>query len=227
MRAAFRARSCTRRGKWRGGCADCSAAAGSSISAPAMGCSRRSCSSWTTRRRRRSSSTRHCRPPARKCTRRWSQAWPRLSGRVTFVAGALDDVEILPTDVVVSSHACGALTDRVLDRAAEARARVAVLPCCHDLATCDAGELTGWVESPVAIDILRAVRLQQRGLSHLDADDPGGDDAAESSVAGRPRLVMRERPCARVNIAVNGLAGLPTWYSANPALLAPSPGGAN
>ena len=86
-----------------------------------------------------------------------------MSGRVRFVAGALDDVEMLPTDVVVSSHACGALTDRVLGRAAEARARVAVLPCCHDLAACDAGELTGWVESPMAIDILRAVRLEQRG----------------------------------------------------------------
>jgi hypothetical protein len=91
------------------------------------------------------------------------QAWPRLFRRVTFVASALDDVVILPTDVVVSSHACGALTDRVLERAADARARVAVLPCCHDLASCDSGELAGWVESPVAIDILRALRLQRQG----------------------------------------------------------------
>ena len=60
-------------------------------------------------------------------------AWPRLSGRVTFVATSMDDVEILDTDIVVSSHACGALTDQVLDRAAAARARVAVLPCCHNL----------------------------------------------------------------------------------------------
>jgi hypothetical protein len=36
------------------------------------------------------------------------QAWPRLSGRMTFLASPLEDVEILPTDVVVSSHACGA-----------------------------------------------------------------------------------------------------------------------
>ena len=63
------------------------------------------------------------------------QAWPRLSGRIAFVAGALEAVEILDTDVVVSSHACGGLTDLVLARAAAARARVAVLPCCHDL-TC-------------------------------------------------------------------------------------------
>src|SRR6476659_11252505 len=42
------------------------------------------------------------------------EAWPRLSGRVTFVVSEIDDVDIGPTDVVVSSHACGALTDRVL-----------------------------------------------------------------------------------------------------------------
>ena len=91
------------------------------------------------------------------------QAWPRLAGRVSFVAAALEDVEIFQTDVVVSSHACGALTDRILDRAAAARARVAVLPCCHDLATCDAGGLSGWVDGPLAIDIVRATGLEQRG----------------------------------------------------------------
>lgn len=89
--------------------------------------------------------------------------WPRLDGRVTFVQASLDDVPLADSDLVVSSHACGALTDRVLQRAAAARARVAVLPCCHDLETCDAGDLTGWVDGPLAIDILRAVRLEQQG----------------------------------------------------------------
>ena len=91
------------------------------------------------------------------------QTWPRLAGRVAFVARALEDVEILRTDIVVSSHACGALTDQVLDRAVAARARVAVLPCCHDLGTCDQGALAGWVDGPVAIDIVRAMRLEQQG----------------------------------------------------------------
>jgi len=38
-----------------------------------------------------------------------------------------------------------------------------VLPCCHDFATCDAGHLTGWIAEALAIDILRAVRLEQQG----------------------------------------------------------------
>ena len=147
----------------------------------------------------------HCRPRREKCTKALVAIWPRLAGRVAFVASGLDDIAILPTDVVVSSHACGALTDRVLERAAEARARVAVLPCCHDLASCEAGELAGWVESPVAIDIRRAVRLQQQGYRMLDANDPGGDHAAEPSFARRPRLLngsCRKRPNADERVAV-------------------------
>jgi hypothetical protein len=92
-----------------------------------------------------------------------TQAWPRLAGRIAFVSSASEQVEILSTDVVVSSHACGALTDVVLERASRARARVAVLPCCHDLATCDPGALAGWVDGPVAIDIVRAMRLERQG----------------------------------------------------------------
>jgi SAM-dependent methyltransferase len=91
------------------------------------------------------------------------QAWPRLAGRVSFVAGALEDVEIAAGDVVVSCHACGNLTDLVLERAMAARARVAVLPCCHNLATVDARDLSGWVDGAEAIDIMRAVRLKQQG----------------------------------------------------------------
>lgn len=90
------------------------------------------------------------------------EAWPRLAGRIAFADSPLENVELMETDVVVSCHACGELTDRVLDRAASARARVAVLPCCHDQATCDWGSLAGWVDQPLAIDILRALRLERQ-----------------------------------------------------------------
>jgi hypothetical protein len=65
--------------------------------------------------------------------------------------------------VVVSCHACGALTDLVLSRASTARARVAVLPCCHDEETCDTGGLGGWLEASLAIDVVRAARLEASG----------------------------------------------------------------
>ena len=68
-------------------------------------------------------------------------------------------------DLIVSSHACGSLTDFVLDRALAVRSRVAVLPCCHDATTSDAGPITGWVDPALAIDLLRAVRLQKHGYT--------------------------------------------------------------
>lgn len=91
------------------------------------------------------------------------EAWPRLKNRITFEEKAIDVVELATGDVVVSSHACGALTDVVLDRAVSVRARVAVLPCCHNLMANDPGALTGWVDGALAIDIMRAVRLEQQG----------------------------------------------------------------
>jgi hypothetical protein len=90
-------------------------------------------------------------------------AWPRLEGRIDFIATPLEEVPLLASDVVVSSHACGALTDTVLARAAAAGSRVAVLPCCHDAEACDAGPLAGWMERSLAIDAMRAVRLEAQG----------------------------------------------------------------
>jgi hypothetical protein len=55
------------------------------------------------------------------------------------------------------------LADLVLDRAVAAAARVAVLPCCQNLTVNERGPLSGWVDGALAVDIMRAVRLEQRG----------------------------------------------------------------
>ena len=89
--------------------------------------------------------------------------WPRLAGRVTFESTAIDAIELTSADLVASVHACGDLTDRVIARAVGVRARLAVLPCCHDTATCDGGPVTGWVDAALAIDVMRAVRLEAHG----------------------------------------------------------------
>jgi methyltransferase family protein len=115
------------------------------------------------------------------------EAWPRLAGRVSFVEGPLERVEIQPGDLVVSSHACGALTDLVLERAGAAGARVAVLPCCHDRAVSDAGVLTGWVDPALAIDIRRAQRLEQRGYDVRTQTIPAEITPKNRLLMGAPR----------------------------------------
>ena len=43
----------------------------------------------------------------------------------------LANVRPTPDTLLVSVHACGSLTDYVLDLAIEGRSPVAVVPCCH------------------------------------------------------------------------------------------------
>ena len=90
-------------------------------------------------------------------------AWPRLAGRIVFDERPLASVPLHHDDLVVASHPCGALADAILDAAAAARARAAVLPCCHDFAVNDAGSLSGWLDEALAIDVTRVVRLEQQG----------------------------------------------------------------
>lgn len=89
--------------------------------------------------------------------------WPRLAGRIAFLTGPLGAVALGCDDLVVSVHACGALTDVVIDRAVAARARLAVLPCCHDVQSCETGGLEGWMDPALAIDATRASRLARAG----------------------------------------------------------------
>ncbi|MFO0729141.1 MAG: methyltransferase [Myxococcota bacterium] len=91
------------------------------------------------------------------------QAWPRLAGKVEFIERPIETVPLQQTDLVVSAHACGALTDRVLDRAIAVRAHVAVLPCCQSIKYLDHGGLDGWLEPTLAIDVVRAQRLAHAG----------------------------------------------------------------
>jgi len=100
--------------------------------------------------------------------------WPRLRGRLHLVASPLEAIAITPDDLVVSSHACGTLTDQIIDRAVKAGARLAILPCCHDLTRSDTGGLAGWLDGPLAVDVTRAARLRNAGYAvitqHIQAE---------------------------------------------------------
>ena len=108
-------------------------------------------------------------PSAHAIAEALATAWPRLAGRVSLESRRIEDVAIGPDDVVLSAHACGGLTDQVLDRAIGAHARVAVLPCCHDASSTaqrnDTGGLEGWLDAPLAIDVTRAARLRAHGYT--------------------------------------------------------------
>jgi hypothetical protein len=89
--------------------------------------------------------------------------WPALAGRVERRVDQLTAIPIEAGDLVVSVHACGALSDVVLDLAIRARAAVALLPCCHNEDACDTGGLLGFLSVPLAVDATRVARLRAVG----------------------------------------------------------------
>ena len=128
------------------------------------------------------------RPPSHQRTLAALAArWPRLADEVTYIDGRLESVRPAPGDIVVSAHACGRLTDKVLDVAIEARCRVAVLPCCHSIKHCDSGSLRGWMDGPLAIDTMRAVRLEQAGFEVVTQTIPAAITPKNRLLLGFPR----------------------------------------
>jgi len=115
--------------------------------------------------------------------------WPRLHGRVGCLEADLRTVPLRRGDLVVSAHACGGLTDLILERAVEAGASVAVMPCCHDLRQGDLGGLEGWMEGPLAMDATRAARLRAQGYRVFTQRIPG-------DITPKNRLLMAEPEAA-------------------------------
>ncbi len=115
------------------------------------------------------------------------KTWPRLAGRIQYIEADIDDVEILPEDLVMSVHACGRLTDQVIARAVNAGARVAVLPCCHNLELSDTNGLEGWIDGPLAVDVTRAAKLRATGYTVMTRKIPADITPKNRLLMGHPR----------------------------------------
>jgi hypothetical protein len=112
-------------------------------------------------------------------------SWPRLKNRIIYKHVTVQEITILPDDIVVSVHACGSLTDLIIDRAIERRARVAVLPCCHNLKESSTNGLEGWMDKTLAVDTVRAVTLRSKGYQIVTQKIPG-------DITPKNRLLMGE-----------------------------------
>lgn len=112
-------------------------------------------------------------------------SWPRLKNRIIYKEMDIQEIAIHPDDMVVSAHACGSLTDLILDKATERHAKVAVLPCCHDLKESSTGGLEGWMEKTLAVDALRAIKLRSKGYEIVTQKIP-------DTITPKNRLLMGE-----------------------------------
>jgi hypothetical protein len=122
---------------------------------------------------------------AEKLSRALMASWPRLKNRVVYQQMFVQDIAVFADDVVVSAHACGTLTDLIIDKAVEQHARVAVLPCCHDVGASSTGDLQGWMDKPLAVDTVRALKLRFKGYQIVTQKIPG-------DITPKNRLLMGE-----------------------------------
>ena len=123
------------------------------------------------------------------------EAWPRLKNRIKFIEAKLEEIALEQTDLVVSVHACGGLTDQILELATRAKARLAVLPCCHNLDEAEQGGLGGWLDGPLAVDVSRANWLRNKGYRIFTQQIP-------SDITPKNRLLMGEPSKATITPAL-------------------------
>ena len=112
-------------------------------------------------------------------------SWPRLKSRIIYQEMDIQDITVFPDDLVVSAHACGSLTDLIIDKATEHHARIAVLPCCHDVKESSTGGLEGWMEKTLAVDTVRAMSLKAKGYQIVTRKIP-------DTITPKNRLLMGE-----------------------------------
>lgn len=89
--------------------------------------------------------------------------WDGLGKRLSYLESMVDSAPVSDSDLVVAAHACGSLTDVVIERAIAAGARVAVMPCCHEWSSDRPPALSGWMDGALAQDVARVRRLEEAG----------------------------------------------------------------
>lgn len=55
----------------------------------------------------------------------------RLGDRAQLILGGVEDYEPVNNSVYIAVHACGELTDRIIEKAVQVKAPLAVMTCCH------------------------------------------------------------------------------------------------
>lgn len=94
------------------------------------------------------------------------EAAPWIAGRIQYIEASLNTAaRNIPKDAgLVSVHACGAKTDRVLELAVANHMPVAVMPCCHPVAASKAPPALKLALAHMAVDIDRTYQLEASGF---------------------------------------------------------------
>ena len=97
-------------------------------------------------------------------------------------------LHLLSPGLVLSVHACGALTDRVIDQATRERNPFAVVPCCHEKHQIPIDGI-GYFDLADAVDVIRMYRAQECGYRVVARRLPKSVTEKNRILIGVPRSV--------------------------------------
>mmetsp|Transcript_82502 Transcript_82502/g.123812 ORF Transcript_82502/g.123812 Transcript_82502/m.123812 type:complete len:489 (+) Transcript_82502:145-1611(+) len=61
------------------------------------------------------------------------ELYPNLESKWCYVEADLASIESHPSTLIASVHACGGLSDKLIEMAIDGKAPIAVVPCCHSV----------------------------------------------------------------------------------------------
>jgi len=136
------------------------------------------------------------------------EAFPHLKDRSTYIEADMNACDPHPSCLLVSVHACGTLTDQLLNMAMESGSSFAVVPCCHTIrpGVYQPHALTGlsWAEVATqvherkqrisdkhlavaqVVDDVRVQTMQAAGYSVTQVYLPASVTARNRLILGRP-----------------------------------------
>jgi len=120
----------------------------------------------------------------------FGEAFPRLRAQHRYIVGDARDVEATSDTLVAGLHACGGLSDIVIDVALEGSSALALVPCCHSAKISHDAAAAAKVGLDEAIDAARARRLAAAGWAvERDVLCPREITPKNGLILGRPPSV--------------------------------------
>lgn len=134
-------------------------------------------------------------PSHHKLLKQVAQIAPWIHDKVQFKEGKIGSAKQIPHEntSIVSSHACGVLTDQCLDAAISIRGNVAVMPCCYPRQQCPAPKALQFTFGhEVAFDIDRTYRLEEANYHVRWTSIPKQITPMNRIIVGRARPKSRD-----------------------------------
>jgi hypothetical protein len=129
-------------------------------------------------------------PCQRKLLKQVAQIAPWIQDKLQLKIGKIDTVQQIPHEntSIVSSHACGLLTDQCIETAISINGNVAVMPCCYPKHQCPAPRALQFaLGHEVAFDVDRTYRLENANYHVRWTSIPNQITPMNRIIIGRPR----------------------------------------